>query len=1188
MDAAAVRDWLAIAVSVVELTQQRNDSGVVLKRKVDDAQELVRFALQCRLDDELGLIFDRAEKNYKQAYCPRMTGRGYFSSMKVGSIDVFRFQPVRLFFSMEAGVQGNVLTILQEPFDRFSSVPPGSTLRPRNFAIPSPDAVMPADQAPFKRLQVTAGGHNLTVDQLHPDVAVESHEQATLVPEGDPANRAPPSQNDTGGFIKPPLPDPNNRPIKTAKSRRAAQPGTAAASREIVLVPDSQAQSAAAPAPTAAHALRLRAQAATGRPCSMPITQSSPAEELIGRANTIAPQQRLANPTVGVSLAPAGDSSNDLNSSTDTHETLPTPDYSEERRKSHDQQAPTSAQQPRPSHAPLSEQTRRFINPNSADDMALQDPIEDHEDQYLDAMDDNVLDAGDDYEYLPTGPVQRRGRTRSRSLESVPPERNASHGNERSNSNQRNRTQGSGGQAKLNFPRDKQKGAVGPAGPALRAELDRQYRRAPAGAQRTSEQRTSTEPASRLPVAPSTARSSTTNTETMPRSSSAFDELRSSQTARSSSRRGTSTTKWSRDEDIAVLRGMKWKLPASKVIKLFHLERTESALRNRRKILLETFAGGKVPAGHDFYAEVEQSPNPARGVASTVSSSQTIAQPNTDRPNEPDRGDALATDDLATADEVNINQPDSTDARPTADQDINLNELGGDGALAQTDEDVNLNEVDGGDAIGTADGDVNPNGLESDDVLPTADQAGNLNELDGGDALATADHDANVNHLNDGALAAQDKDVDMFKASRRRRKVSPQVVIPPIHDHDEGGVDDLDDELYAVSVDGNVQDQPGPASPQVMVSPADDNQDEGGMDDPADELYDVSVDGDVEEHQNTTPKKSRKKAQNRRLNANKKLRKSESLRGASSAAINLPVSETEVAPVIPSDPEPEAMDTQENGDEIPFAPSQSAQIVTGPHDLRTPLTEPDANGCVLIGRREYPVRMALESIYTDDQIWNTALRLSKGRRGLAKTQYEHDWLGFQAYVAMSGRDWDEQSRLLKKMKRLKRFLAAKRAGKVGMNANFADWEPDRPHQDGSVDEEYDSEDGSGDEENESDEGEFYDAEEEAGAVLPDADAFPNGVERGREFEEVVEDEEEPANTTPAARNTTSEATNGRVTNGPTPYDPANTLGLTPSALRWEIPPAPRPRLPPPSAARLPYPNSEEDSSSSGSSQEDVV
>jgi hypothetical protein len=274
------------------------------------------------------------------------------------------------------------------------------------------------------------------------------------------------------------------------------------------------------------------------------------------------------------------------------------------------------------------------------------------------------------------------------------------------------------------------------------------------------------------------------------------------------------------------------------------------------------------------------------------------------------------------------------------------------------------------------------------------------------------------------------------------------------------------------------------------------------------------------------------------------------------------------------------MHTQENCDESP--PSQSGPIVTEPCDLRTPLTEPDANGGVIIGRPGYPVRIAVDSVWTDEYMWDMAMKISKQRLGLAKTQYEYDWLSYQVYIAMTGNDQDELARLKKKTKPLLKFLQAKQAGKVDMNANIADWVPDRTQHDGSVDEEFDREDGSGDEEYGSDYGEYYDAEEEYGAVLPDEEEYPHGVEREREFEEV--EDEEPSNTARAARNTTLAATNGPATNGP-----ANPFGLTPSRLDYQIPPGPRRPPPPPGPARLPYSdNDTESSNSSESGEEDGV
>ena len=1134
---ATPSDVLAIAVSVVQLTQQVNDSGRLFKRKVEDAQELVRFAHECTLDEELGAIFDRALKEYKQAYSAAKVGHGFWSSMKVGSIDVFRFQRVRLFFTIEAGVTGNILTIIQEPYDRFCSIPPGSILRPANFTMPSPDAIMPSNQAPFKRLQVTAGGHGLTVEELHPDVAVQSHEDATSGADGDRANQAPQPRVDSQGYTIPSLPA--NRPIRPAKPRRPAQ--AAAASQDTVLVPDSQVQNPPTTAPKAAHALWLRTQAATDRQRSMPITHSSPAEDAAVRAKTVAPPQPPAN------LADR----NGLPPSTNTRETLPTPDRSEERRRSHDQHAPTSAQQPRSLHAPLSEQARRFINPTSADDMALQDPIEDDENQYLNAMDDDF-----DYEYLPTEPVQHRGRTRSRSLESIPPVRNPGDVDERTSSNQLNRTQGNGGQTTIGFSRDKQKGAIGPSGPALAAQLDRQYRRAPSRPQPTSEQHTTTEAASRVSAAPSTAtstaRNSHTNAESIPRSSNAFDELRSSQTAPSSSRRGGSTVKWSREEDIAVLRGMKWNITASKVIKLFKLDRTQSGLRNRKKTLLEKFAasGGKVPPGHEYYAEVEQSVDPSRRVASAVSSSPAIVQLDEDRADEVDGSGALVQEEES----VNLFEQ----ARKNSS-----NEVDGGGALV---EEEGVREVDGEGALVEEEGPV-------EEEVPVEEEG--LVEEECIDPLEEA-HEGEM-----------------------QRRASPQVVIsPPGEDQDEV------DELYAVSVDGNMEDQPGPASP-------------------------------------TASRDSRASRRHQRRDNTRQKRRSETSRASSSLTNNLS-SETGVTPSDPPDPEPEAMHAQEsveesspnpeleamhaqlNGDESSpnrepetmdeeeigdesspnpapetmhaevigkeIPPSQYCPIVTEPYDLRTPLTEPDAKGMVNIGRPGYPVPMALGAIGTDKDMWDMAKRMSKQRLGLAKTQYEFEWLGYQAYIAMVGRDWDEHARLTKKLKPLESFLRAKQAGKVDVNATLADWVPDRPQHDGSVDEEFDREGagGSGDEEYGSDYGEYYDAEEGCGgAVLPDFEEYPNGVERDREFEEVEDDEEEPSNTIPAATNgvaTNGVTTNGAAANGVATNDPANPFGLTPSRLNYRIPPGPRRPPPPPRPAQLPYSdNDTESSSSSGES-----
>ena len=94
--------------------------------------------------------------------------------------------------------------------------------------------------------------------------------------------------------------------------------------------------------------------------------------------------------------------------------------------------------------------------------------------------------------------------------------------------------------------------------------------------------------------------------EAVPTSTNAIDELRSSQVSSSSSRREASgTPKWSRSEDIALLKGLKAKKTCTEIKKMFNLDRSEAGLRNRKNVLFTMFPGGKVPSNHEFYAEVE-------------------------------------------------------------------------------------------------------------------------------------------------------------------------------------------------------------------------------------------------------------------------------------------------------------------------------------------------------------------------------------------------------------------------------------------------------------------------------------------------------------------------------------------------------------------------------------------------------
>jgi hypothetical protein len=1153
---------IAVTVCVLVPTQLENDSGRPLKRKFDDAKD-VKFVLFCKPHEDLGVVWDRAEKVFNRAYSRNITSSGYFSRMKVKDVDVFRFYRVGQFF--QAGRDDNVLVVVQDPMDRNDSIPPDSILRPENFQRPTPPAA--PDSRAAKRRKVHGGEHAMTVDEISPEMPIESNEQAAERAQRHHENQATEPRVDADGYRIPPIP--NKRPILPAKSRRTAQTTAPTTTQATVLVQDSQPNTAAPKPQSASEALWLRKQAATGRQQSMPINNSSPAEAAATRAKTTVPQPLQLNQTANTSSTFAEEAGIE-SSAGETRQTLPTPTSAGQR--SAEQQAPTSAQPPPSSNPPFSNMAHRYIRRTSTSDGTANDPIIDDDGFYVNDIDDNNLGEVDD-DYVPDEPVKPRGRTRSRSLETIPARRNASDGLEHSSS--------------------------------------------------------------QLPEGTSTTLMGYRTAEDLPTSTSAFDEMRSSQAARSSSCRGTSSAaKWSKKEDIALLKGMKTNMTVPAMKKKFNIDRSESALRNRRVMLLKMFPEGKVPSNHEFYAEVEGNASlvaatPAARASAAISTATLTVTSRSRHQWSPDQTrilwDAVAhgfdTKEIRQKHFPNRSEEsvikkvkdifervvarekkrgtipdDSVPVAGWADQDSLTMRRAMDEGLTAYEAwqtclgdfsihsirmkyaayEAQLKKAKTTDARqnGGSQNDADQNNSAQDDAGRNDAAQNNAAQDNAGQHNAehsTDEEETNLFEIARQTQEAQQPSVPMQHEEAQGRmqlrnhqptsadtpnqpavprrsqpRESPQVVITPRDSRrnsasestqlkktqGNGGQSQLnfkrDKQKRAIGPSGaalraqidraysrassRTEAQPSTVAQPAEAEPAaaflDVTNDVETMD-----LCNDDSDGDYVDVDDIVPDDNEPMSENQKkllreidsqtddeedeLYANSLDESKSRMEVVSEQNSSAPVFAEENSPVSPMPA------VAEEDDPVP--------IVTEPYDLRTWLTEPDSKGRVMIGRPEFPTSFHKDIIETDQQIWDKAMKLHKNRKGLAKTQFEIDRLGFQSYIAMSAQDWNEKTRLEKKIKPLQRFLKLKERGTVPANTNFADWVPDRNERAGSVDEEFDRDDEDG-EAIESDEGD-EDNEGGYGAQLPDEEEYPHGVERDREIVEVEDEEdgEAPAN-----------------------------------------------------------------------------
>lgn len=193
-------------------------------------------------------------------------------------------------------------------------------------------------------------------------------------------------------------------------------------------------------------------------------------------------------------------------------------------------------------------------------------------------------------------------------------------------------------------------------------------------------------------------------------------------------------------------------------------------------------------------------------------------------------------------------------------------------------------------------------------------------------------------------------------------------------------------------------------------------------------------------------------------------------------------------------------------------PAQSTScdlpVITKPHDLRNPLSAPNAIGQVMLGRtRDFATPVYLNTIKTDQQIWQECLFLSDNDRALAKANYEMQWLEYQLWLAMSTQDRGEQARLNGKLEPLRRLVSMKAKGKIAMDADVSELTPAHAPSDSDVDGEVfrgNNFEGDG----ESDFDDDFEEEVELDAGWSDGEEYPDGVEHDREFIEVEDDEEE--------------------------------------------------------------------------------
>ena len=413
MSSPPPEDAVCITARVMWVPPTVDTTGNPRKRKFSDAQEVVSFMVFAHPNDSLAVVWRKAEREFAKAYGGEKVDLRYFSYMKVATADVFPYHKVSNYFKNGAPPGENILFFVQSDKDRESSIPVHSSLRPSWFTPP-------ALSTPLKRRKVHGAVHGMTVDQIDPDRPVESNERIDDRANDNDEDHVDQPRVDADGFAVPAFPA--NRKILPAKSRRTVK--TSDASQATILVQDSQATESQVNPQLATHQLWLKKQGA-GRQHSAPLIHSSPTESAAARAKTTAPQPLQLNQPKNTPLAVSEDRRHESNARKG-HKSIPTPPSVEDR-LSDPHEAPTSAQR-HSSRTPQFEDARTYFRRTSHSNPITGDPIVDDED-FLNGIDDdeilndvdNLINAAEDGDYVPPGGVGHRGRTRSQSVETIPP-----------------------------------------------------------------------------------------------------------------------------------------------------------------------------------------------------------------------------------------------------------------------------------------------------------------------------------------------------------------------------------------------------------------------------------------------------------------------------------------------------------------------------------------------------------------------------------------------------------------------------------------------------------------------------------------------------------------------------------------------------------------------------------------------
>lgn len=543
------------------------------------------FNIPCELADTFDVVWQKAQAAFDKGYGKAKAHDTYFSKIQdAQGADIFANDKVGSLYqeSSDPSAQPPLLVIVQQPLDRDSSIPAGSSLRPKGF---KKRALTTEEESIFKRRKLHVERYGAPLDEVGADVPLISRESRVpgeLEHGGDRRATQTP-RVDADGFTIPALP----RPIDQSHGRSSLQPRQQ--QHVQVLVQDSQAgttglQRTAMRAQTAAAALQERMQTSlqnqrSAQSVSRDRPRSAQRDGQLQRA-TVAPRsvshapsrQSAASPHRSASAVPnqgQTSASCQLQVSTagvprrETNGALLTP----ESRRDSSNEAPTSAQRPRPSPALLSERAHRFVQRPAAPaaelatDMNVVDPIQDIDDVLLGGIgDQEMMDAGQDYEMHGAldgdeQPELPRGRSRSRSLDSA-----------------------------RDFVRD------------ARPESSQLL------------------PTGTVPISVTTP----VDQNGLLLSSNAFDVLASSQAKQvSSDRTPSASTHWTEEEDNLLIKGMKAGLNVPQTLRKYKINRSEGAGRSRKKALKDkdpSIALFKIKPGGASKSE------PARGSEPTPTS----------------------------------------------------------------------------------------------------------------------------------------------------------------------------------------------------------------------------------------------------------------------------------------------------------------------------------------------------------------------------------------------------------------------------------------------------------------------------------------------------------------------------------------------------------------------------------------